>query len=181
MKKESSIREQLGLTQEDMALYLQVSRGQLALYETHKRDLPNAAKLKLVEIEVLVSQANTEIGIDSTQLKPQQEKLLRVLEGQAIVYQHKQLIVQRKLESIKKNYNKGLVLLQVLQHLEQKAKAEGNDTELLKLMQNQAQRSIEKNGLHVQVMHQVKLQGITSTIEQIEAEIVKVKEDLKEL
>lgn len=48
-------------------------------------------------------------------------------------------------------------------------------------MQNQAQRTIEKNGLHVQVLHQVKWQGISSTKEQIEAEMVKVKEDLKEV
>ena len=181
MKKEISIREQLGLTQEDMALYLQVSRGQLALYETHKRDLPTNALLKLVEIEVFLSQTNTEIGIDRTHLKPQKEKMLLVLERLAVVYQHKQLIVERKLESIKKNYNKGLVLLQVLQHLQQKAKAEGNDTELLKVMQNKAERTIEKNGLHVQIKHQVKWQGITSTKELIEAEIIKVKEDLKEL
>jgi transcriptional regulator with XRE-family HTH domain len=181
MKKESSIREQLGLTQEDMALYLQVSRGQLALYETHKRDLPTDALLKLVEIEVFLSQTNTEIGFDRTHLKPQQEKMLLVLQRQAIVYQHKQLIVERKLESIKKNYNKGLMLLQVLQHLLQKAKAEGSTTELLEEMQNEAQQTIEKNGLHVQVLHQVKWQGITSTKEQIEAEILKVKEDLEKL
>ena len=121
----------------------------MALYETRKRDLPAAAKLKLIEIEVFLSQTNTEIGIDQTHVKPQQEKMLLVLQRQAIVYQHKQLIVERKLESIKKNYNKGLVLLQVLQHLQQKAKAEGNDTEFLKVMQNKAERTIEKNGLHV--------------------------------
>ena len=102
MKKESSIREQLGVTQKDMVLYLQVSRGQLALYETRKRDLPAAAKLKLIEIEVFLSQTNTEIGIDQTHLKPQKEKMLLVLERLAVVYQHKQLIVERKLESIKK-------------------------------------------------------------------------------
>ena len=179
MKKDISIREQLGLTQDDMAMYLQVSRGQLALYEIHKRDLPNAAKLKLAEIKFFLSLPTSENGMEFTHLKSQQEKMLSVLEHQLIIAQHKQIILQRKLETIEKKYSQGLTLLRVLKHLELKEKSEGQDTMLLQVLQSQTNRSIEKYGLHVRVKFQVKLQGIINHKEQIETQILKVKEDLK--
>jgi transcriptional regulator with XRE-family HTH domain len=44
------IRELLGMKQEEIALLLEITRSQWAMYETGKRDLPTAAKLKLAEM-----------------------------------------------------------------------------------------------------------------------------------
>jgi transcriptional regulator with XRE-family HTH domain len=49
MKKET-IRAMLGLTQQEMAMLLNVSRGQWSMYESNRRNLPLAASLRLGEI-----------------------------------------------------------------------------------------------------------------------------------
>lgn len=54
MQKRTTIREQLGVTQEELALLLKVTRSQLAMYELGKRDLPVAAKKQLSELLLYV-------------------------------------------------------------------------------------------------------------------------------
>jgi transcriptional regulator with XRE-family HTH domain len=50
MPKRENIRQLLGLTQEMLAIELQITRSQLSMYELGKRDLPANAKLKLAEM-----------------------------------------------------------------------------------------------------------------------------------
>ena len=50
MKKETSISASLGLTHEDMAMLLGISRSLYTLFEQGKRQLPTAALLKLSEL-----------------------------------------------------------------------------------------------------------------------------------
>lgn len=45
MKSHNNLRELLGIKQDDLALLLKVTRSQLAMYESGKRDLPAAVKL----------------------------------------------------------------------------------------------------------------------------------------
>ena len=45
--KRTSIRSLLGITQQEAAIILKVSRSQLSLYELNLRDLPTDAMLKL--------------------------------------------------------------------------------------------------------------------------------------
>lgn len=179
LKKTISIREQLGLTQDDMAAFLKVSRVQLSLYEIDKRDLPSAVKLKLAQIEQFLNLPNTEKETDLPHFEQQQNKVNEILEQQALVNQHKQLIAQKKLESIKKKYDQSLTLLKVLNHFETNAKKSTNDSAFLQAIQNQALMTLEKNGLHEQIKHQIKLQGIMSLGKQIVAHTVNVKADIK--
>ena len=50
MKKENAIRKLLGINQHDLALLLQVSRSQVAMYESGKRRLPLQAMEKLSKL-----------------------------------------------------------------------------------------------------------------------------------
>ena len=56
MEKSTNLRQILGMKQEDMAMLLQITISQLAMYATGKRSLPLAAKLKLVEMLEFSSQ-----------------------------------------------------------------------------------------------------------------------------
>lgn len=59
MQKGVNIREQLGVTQEELALLLKVTRSQLSMYELGKRDLPIAAKKQLAELLLYVKEQST--------------------------------------------------------------------------------------------------------------------------
>ncbi len=50
MPKKENIRKLLGLTQEMLAIELQITRSQLSMYELGKRDLQANAKLKLSDM-----------------------------------------------------------------------------------------------------------------------------------
>jgi len=54
MKKLNSVRKNLGLSQFEMAHYLQINRSQLTMYEQGKRDLPTHAFVKLAEMELFL-------------------------------------------------------------------------------------------------------------------------------
>ena len=57
MKKDNAIRDLLGVSQEDLALLLNVTRSQLAMYELGKRDLPVAVKVKLATMLKLLQES----------------------------------------------------------------------------------------------------------------------------
>ena len=178
IKTTISIREKLGLTQDDMALYLQVSRGQLALYETNKRDLPSSAKLKLAKIENFLSQPSNEKIIVQQHLKEHQINVEQFLEEQAIINQHKQEIIKRKLQKIKNRYQQSVNLLRMAIHFQDENDSEKSTNTFLQLLHNQALNKIEKNGWQEQIIHEIKLQAIIIHGEQIEAQKTKVKADL---
>lgn len=55
MQKRQFIRTQLGLTQEQMALFLGISRAHYAMYETNRRTIPDEASRLLSELAVVIS------------------------------------------------------------------------------------------------------------------------------
>lgn len=57
MKKRIVIREQLSLSQQELADYLQVSRSVINLYELGIRQLPVQALIKLGQLEIICHQA----------------------------------------------------------------------------------------------------------------------------
>ncbi len=54
MKNLNAVRINLGLSQLEMANYLQIHRSQLTMYEQGKRDLPTHALVKLAEMELFL-------------------------------------------------------------------------------------------------------------------------------
>lgn len=179
MKKAPTIREQLGITQNDMAMYLQVSRSQLALFETNKRDLPSQARLKLATIEQFLNQIQPNKAISFANNRNIQEKMMQYLKNQEMVHQHKQELMQRKLDKIKQRYQQCLQLLEVLAFLQNPTNKQENENEILALLKNQAQQGIEKNGLQAQLKCQIKLQSYTSTRNEMAAWASIVKDNLK--
>ena len=60
MEKESNLRSMLGLTQNEMAQILNVSRSLYSMYELGKRDLPPASKEMLAGILAYLQDPETE-------------------------------------------------------------------------------------------------------------------------
>ena len=59
MNKQNPIRESLGLTQQEMAILLEITRGHWSMYECGKRELPIAAMAFLSEMSAHMEAAKT--------------------------------------------------------------------------------------------------------------------------
>ncbi len=160
MKNANTIRTQLGLTQKEMAHYLQINRSQLTMYENGKRDLPTQALVKLADMELFLinykaQQQNETMAHEAAQLQ----------KAEAIVAQHQkelayqQLLLQKKLESVQYAYQQNIHLLQFVSYLEQKkSPAAVADKSWLQAMKSNAIGKIEANGLHHQAKIKLALQ-----------------------
>ncbi len=74
MHNHENIRSVLGLTQDELATLLAVTRSQLSMYELGKRDLPAFAKLKLSEL--LVNTQNRNLKVTNFITKEDEKKTI---------------------------------------------------------------------------------------------------------
>lgn len=119
MKKQLTIREQLGLKQEELALLLQVTRSQLSLYEIGKRKLPTHATEKLA---TLLSFAKSESETENLEAKnePTERGLLHRL---LVKNQHQQQLVEMKLLAMQKKENAAKASNKIVSRLKEQAKS----------------------------------------------------------
>lgn len=103
MKKENTLRSELALTQQDMALLLGVSRAHYAMYELGKRDLPLAAMQKIAAI---ISQTERPSTLSKNLLqkekKQQQAQRLQQLQRLQRENEYQQLSVAKKIAAAAK-------------------------------------------------------------------------------
>lgn len=158
MKTTQFISEQLGLSQEALAIYLSIRLSQLAMYETGKRDLPVGTTEKLADIMLFLNQNQKNFKQKNELLNKQQSKVQSLIEKQLIELELKQIKEQRKLDAIQKKYQQNLKLNIFVAHLEL-TKSKQKD-----VIQLQASRGIEKNGLVEQTKQTLKLVSINSQL-----------------
>ncbi|MEO8236048.1 MAG: hypothetical protein ABI549_11585 [Flavobacterium sp.] len=141
-------------------MILGISRVQWALYETGRRDIPLAAKQQLAVLLLFVQQLDKK-SEDFLHIKIQEVKRKKVFEQQRLINKHKQMIVEKKLKSIEKKYEAAMTALSLVRFLETKAKESSKEKDMvLYMIKRKAEMAIEKNGLHLQAKHQLKLQAL---------------------
>jgi transcriptional regulator with XRE-family HTH domain len=158
MKTTQFIREQLGLSQESLAIYLSIRLSQLAMYETGKRDLPVGTREKLADILLFLNQNQKKFKQENELLNKQQSKVQSLIEKQLIELELKQIKGQRKLDAIQKKYKQSLKLNSFVTHLQ------NNKSKLPEFIQIQAFSGMEKNSLVAQTKQNLKLEGIKSQL-----------------
>lgn len=156
MKKTNPIRNLLGVSQEDMALILQVSRSQWAMYELGKRDLPTKAKLVLAEVLHYVKTpemfAKSLPQVDEQHIRKQQqlERLLKENEYQ-------QVLTAKKINFVERKYATKVRTLQVVDFLAVHPNNKSESlTNLLKTIANKASKALEVDGLATLIKYQIK-------------------------
>lgn len=132
MKKKQNIRTLLGMSQENLALILQVSRSQIAMFEIGKRSLPVHAMEKLTTMlvhlqnEAVKSKAKKGISIE------EQNYLKKLL----LKNNHQQLLVERKITAIEKKQSAIAISNKLVSHLlKDKSKMNKNEFEILKAIE----------------------------------------------
>ena len=100
MSKFNGIRKLLGITQEQLAILLGISRSTLSLYELGKRNLPIEAKIKLTQLlaqsqslDLMKDKSNSHLTKDKSQLI---QKLIQKNQIEINQLQKKLVLFQKK-------------------------------------------------------------------------------------
>jgi transcriptional regulator with XRE-family HTH domain len=159
METKKSIRSLLGITQEEAAQLLGVTRSQFSLYELGKRDLPVAAKLQLVAMWSYIDQQKAMPAAMAALQQEQQTKIEALLAKQLVEQQYKEYQLKKKIARVEKRYQSGIAALMLVEHLKNQDQTK-MENPLWDSITNTACRTVEKNGLHVQEQYKIKLQGV---------------------
>ena len=139
MKPRATLRHQLGLSQLEMAMYLNINLSQLGMYEIGERDLPTAARVQLAAIEVFLNTMQNETLPETKPSIEQLEMILKELNAQQKENVFRQVQVQMKQqkqkEALQLKATQKRNLLTVLNHLSQEtnSKANANSLQILEL------------------------------------------------
>jgi transcriptional regulator with XRE-family HTH domain len=159
MKTTELLRDQLGLSQEMMGVYLGLNRSQIAMYETSKRDLPTAVLIKLANITLFFEQNQITDAIEKEFLIKQELEVKAFFEHQLKELEYKKIKAERLLEKTQKKYRQNLALYHLALHLQE------NNVELAELLLQQATTGMKQNGLLNQTKQKMKLETITSQLD----------------
>jgi len=165
MKATQQLRDQLGLSQQDLAQYLSITVSLLGMYEIGKRDLPTAALVKLAAIELLLNQK--ESSSDALDFLEQNQVLhvKEILKKQEERLRFKQMKAQRTLDEVIKKYNQSSNLFRLA-----KDNTTPHTTQMVALLQ-QATHGIKDYGIVTQLQLKMRLEGITSQLEYVRQQI----------
>ena len=157
MEKNSTIQELLGISQENMAMILQITRTQWSMYVLGKRSLPVAATLKLAEILNFVTKPEiiSQKSVNVSVLDESKKEMF--FETQKNINKHQQIITKNKLNAIQKKNNTAFSTLKIISFLETKESTQENQNVYNSIKQN-AETNIKKNNLLVQTKLQIKLE-----------------------
>lgn len=100
--RKGNIRELLGVSQEEMAALLKISRAQWSMFESGKRHLPFEAEKQFGEMAAYVKSAKEEAAKKKPEPVEPNEKAIKKLKDSLIKNQHRQLITAKKMNRFRK-------------------------------------------------------------------------------
>lgn len=163
------MKEILGMNQANMSMLLQITRSQWAMYATGKRDLPPAAKLKLIEMLGFLQQKDNKMYKNIDYEKTQDLIITQFLESQQLLNNKLQIDCKQKLKAIEKKYKTAVTAVQFINFLESSAQKPTTAYQLLlETIKLDAETEIERNSLAVQTKLQYKYEML-----QMEEKILK--------
>lgn len=162
-----TIRAQLGITQEEAAELLGVSRGQLSMYELGKRDLPTHALVKLATLTNHVSDAMNKRKDAGVDIKTQQKVSNSIIEEILAKHELKKRQLERKLKKIIRNEQKAFAAMQVALY-EQKNNKEAQKNTVANLLW-QSERKLAQNNWQVQLACQYEIVALEAMITTLKA------------
>lgn len=165
MKGSSDFRDTLGISQEEAAMLLGVSRSQFSLFELGKRSLTTKAMVAYVEMWSYV-QEKTKLDVDkNAHTALDKEKIKIALEAQLAEVQYKKKFLQKKIVATEVKYKKAQAALHLVDYLRKKVNP--NQENFIKLLEMTARKKTEKHGLVVQTQLQIELTSVVSYHKQL--------------
>lgn len=118
MRKGASICKQLGIKQEELAMLLKISKGQLAMFEIGKRDIPLTAKKQLTELLMGVQANKLKTVTPHPILEEEKKKSHDWLMKELNDLEFKELQLERTIKKTQAVRDEALKALEVVKFLE---------------------------------------------------------------
>ena len=156
-------RDFLGITQEQMAVILGISKSLLSMYELGKRDLPTHALVKLAALSNHVNNTINKRKSSGVDKKTYSVKSVIIINELITEYQLKLLKLERKLRKIEKDDQKAFAAFQVSLYEQANNKQINNFN--IQRMKRQAERKLEMNNWQKQLACQYEIMALKATID----------------
>ncbi len=178
MRNKSFIRTLLGVTQMEMAMLLQTTRSQWAMYELGERSLPLHAQQLLAEL-LTHQQANKEMskslpGPTEQQLLQQQQKLERLLREN----EFKQSLLAHKIRVLEQKQEARLKLLPISDFLKNRQVA-GKSNARHEGMAYKMGKTLEINDAGILMAFELKQELLDAEKKVLDSKIVKIAQGLQ--
>lgn len=145
MKKEATIKNLFGLSQEEMAMLLGITRAQWAMYDINKRDLPSAANIKFATILSHLHNVKEPSDESRRLLKEEQEKRQEWLKREKSHLEYKKLLLEKKILAMESKRTQCYAALEVVNYL---ASDKEQNATLGRGIETRAKSTLRKNALH---------------------------------
>jgi transcriptional regulator with XRE-family HTH domain len=155
MKNNNSIREQLGITQESLAILLGVTRSQLSLYELGKRNLPVTAKVKLAEMLTHVQATTSKKKAQLPDIKTQVDKR-KIIEELLFINKRKQMLLEKESNAIEKKEHSHKAALHLADYLFNQESKKQHELHLAAGIASKTTTQIEKKNWELLFKNQIK-------------------------
>lgn len=166
-------REELGLTQEEAAMFLKIPKSLLGMYEIGQRPLSSTIELQLITLYHLVQQQEPNVSNSDKKAKEIQEHVSELnKELREIKFQ--QLVLERKLALFQSKFLKSEKLRNFVHVLETEVKEEARPSQdFIYVLKAKATRESTKFGTLVQTKLELKISGIKWYQAALEEEVKK--------
>ncbi|MGH2667472.1 helix-turn-helix domain-containing protein [Flavobacterium sp.] len=167
MKLTTTIKNTIGLTQDEMAMLLGVTRSQWSMYEIGKRSLPLEATKQLAGILQHLQNAKATSDAIQKVTTAEQKKNREWLEQEYTSLQYKKAVLDRKIAAMETKRAEGFAALEVVDYLANHP-AKIVSAHFITAIKTRAVNSLNKNTLHhLQSMHLKKdqLEMLKNTLE----------------
>lgn len=173
--KNNTLRETLGISQEEMAQLFKIHPSQIAMYETGKRELPVAAQLTLTQLYIHIKEKEKETFVHPN-FELETEKIISFLEDEIQKKKLQQRNCSQKLIAMKKNYEKGMSNWFMADYFELDIISPISDAkstaDYLRIL---AKEKLDKNGPLAQLNYQIKWESLESELNYLHDQLKKYK------
>ena len=169
-----SIRLKFGLNQQQIALWLGISRSLVAHYERETRSLPTSAVLQLARLEILIDNMQQAKRTGTTKYEIHPSSAERHIQTQKVLQQHAEICsykaekMRKELTDLQIMHKQTLEWLQVLENmLADPASAAYDKMELLwlQVQQRQALKKLGQCDEAAQLKARVKIESLEAVAE----------------
>lgn len=162
-----SIRNQLGITQEQMAEILGISLSLVSMYELGKRDLPTHALIKLGMLTNFVQEGLAKNQGNKTDDSAFQEQAVTILDEIITKNYLKLRKLEQQLKKLKANEQKALAAMQVALYEQLHNKEARKST--VNFIQSQAEKKLAMNNWQEQLACQYEIVALEAMITTLKA------------
>lgn len=177
MKKDASLKNILGLTQEEAAYLLGIERGQWSMYVSGKRNLPLAATEKLAVLLKHMQQVKSTSKESQELAKAEQKKMQEQLQQDYLTVQIKQHKVAQQIRAIENKRAECFAALEVAAFLEHN-KAYQPKNDLARGIRARAVGTLRTHNLYVLTDLQLKKESLEMLKNSLEQKMKESKNKL---